>query len=208
LCGICYTSELASEPCIGLKCRHIFHSECLKKRLSPDPKTRTRLTFAFLRCPLCAVPISSVHTDTLVEKHVRMQRLICDRIWEQIDVDQLDTDARVTEPSSIYHNDVLRFAIDTYNYFECNRCKKPYFGGRRECDAGVDNAAGANARPEDYICQPCLSSASVSSCSEPTHQDSLVWKCRYCCSPAVWFCGGTTHYCDPCTCSFVVLLAL
>jgi len=24
------------------------------------------------------------------------------------------------------------------------------------------------------------------------------FKCRFCCSVAVWFCFGTTHFCDPC----------
>merc|ERR1712196_452167 len=29
-------------------------------------------------------------------------------------------------------------------------------------------------------------------------RDYIEWKCKYCCSIAIWFCGGTTHYCDPC----------
>lgn len=25
-----------------------------------------------------------------------------------------------------------------------------------------------------------------------------VFKCRYCCNQSVWFCFGTTHFCDSC----------
>ena len=33
----------------------------------------------------------------------------------------------------------------------------------------------------------------------PKHgTDFLEYKCRYCCSVAVWFCFGTTHFCEPC----------
>ena len=26
----------------------------------------------------------------------------------------------------------------------------------------------------------------------------MEWKCKFCCGPAVWFCWGNTHFCDPC----------
>ena len=33
----------------------------------------------------------------------------------------------------------------------------------------------------------------------PKHgTDYLEYKCRYCCSVAVFFCFGTTHFCNPC----------
>lgn len=33
----------------------------------------------------------------------------------------------------------------------------------------------------------------------PKHgMDFLEYKCRYCCSVAVFFCFGTTHFCDTC----------
>ncbi len=33
----------------------------------------------------------------------------------------------------------------------------------------------------------------------PKHgTDFLEYKCRYCCSVAVYFCFGTTHFCNPC----------
>ncbi len=33
----------------------------------------------------------------------------------------------------------------------------------------------------------------------PKHgTEFLEWKCRFCCSVAVWYCFGTTHFCDKC----------
>ena len=32
-----------------------------------------------------------------------------------------------------------------------------------------------------------------------THGDEAIeFKCRFCCSVALWFCFGTTHFCEPC----------
>ena len=27
---------------------------------------------------------------------------------------------------------------------------------------------------------------------------NMIWKCRYCCNLALFFCFGTTHFCDTC----------
>ena len=27
---------------------------------------------------------------------------------------------------------------------------------------------------------------------------NIDFKCKFCCSIALWFCWGTTHFCDPC----------
>ena len=36
-------------------------------------------------------------------------------------------------------------------------------------------------------------------CKDPkAHAEFHEWKCRYCCSVAVWFCWGNTHFCEPC----------
>ena len=41
--------------------------------------------------------------------------------------------------------------------------------------------------------------AKVSGNNCPKHgEEDIQFKCRYCCSPAVWYCFGTTHFCEPC----------
>lgn len=66
--------------------------------------------------------------------------------------------------------------------------QKFYFGGRRDCE---QNAA-AEVRPEnEFVCYGCADLKSVA-CKNPDHSEFQLWKCRFCCNPAVWFCFGTT----------------
>ena len=51
-CGICMISGLGDEPSIMLGCKHIFHVECIRKRVFgkwPSP----RITWDFLDCSAC-----------------------------------------------------------------------------------------------------------------------------------------------------------
>eukprot|EP00479_Gromia_sphaerica_P009291 TRINITY_DN3862_c0_g1_i1.p1 TRINITY_DN3862_c0_g1~~TRINITY_DN3862_c0_g1_i1.p1 ORF type:complete len:85 (-),score=15.44 TRINITY_DN3862_c0_g1_i1:164-418(-) len=73
-------------------------------------------------------------------------------------------------------------------------CNMPYFGGRRDCEA---NAGGPEAAPEEFVCNEC-SELAKGKCDKPEHQDYILWKCRFCCSEAVWHCWGTTHFCEYC----------
>lgn len=131
----------------------------------------------------------------LIEPSIQQYFKLSDRIWEQIEKDELDTHVRVTDPSSDYYQDVHRFGSEIYNFYNCSRCNEMYFGGRRECDMEL---AAPERRPDEYICSTCASYAKMGACGIKGHEDAVVWKCHYCCSAAVWFCGGTTHYCEPC----------
>jgi hypothetical protein len=73
-----------------------------------------------------------------------------------------------------------------------DRCKKFYFGGRRDCE---QNAA-AEVRPDnEFVCYDCADLKSIK-CRNKDHAEFQVWKCRFCCNLASWFCFGTTHYCQ------------
>jgi len=47
------------------------------------------------------------------------------------------------------------------------------------------------------ICYDCTDLSSIH-CNISDHKEYHVWKCRYCCDIAVWFCWGNTHFCEPC----------
>ena len=81
------------------------------------------------------------------------------------------------------------------SFFMCFKCNQPYFGGRRAC-----GEAQNNFKPEDLVCGSCVAmrlGAGVSDCAKHG-KDFIDFKCRYCCSIALWFCFGTTHFCEPC----------
>lgn len=89
--------------------------------------------------------------------------------------------------------DVSNMAMDRYAYYVCFKCQKAYYGGEARCDAEI----GEKFNPEELVCGGCSDVARAQMC--PKHgTDFLEYKCRYCCSVAVFFCFGSTHFCDTC----------
>ena len=102
--------------------------------------------------------------------------------------------------------------MDRYAYYVCFKCGKAYFGGEARCD--LDAGAGDTFNPEELVCGGCSDVSQVKEWQEivaneiskyfqaqmcPKHgTDYLEYKCRYCCSVAVFFCFGTTHFCNAC----------
>lgn len=76
----------------------------------------------------------------------------------------------------------------------CFKCGKAYYGGEARCDADFDTE---KFNPEELICGRCSDVTQAQIC--PKHgTEYLEYKCRYCCSVAVYFCFGTTHFCAKC----------
>lgn len=79
LCGICFTSELGSDPCVRLGCRHVFHAECLSQMLTHRYNT-LKITFGYLDCPSCKQQIQLPYyvpalTEKLRENHEFMDKV-------------------------------------------------------------------------------------------------------------------------------------
>ena len=98
--------------------------------------------------------------------------------------------------------------MERYAYYVCFKCGKAYFGGEARCD--LDAGAGDAFNPEELVCGGCSDVSQVRN-QGPAHltpllsqaqmcpkhgTDYLEYKCRYCCSVAVFFCFGTTHFCN------------
>jgi len=99
----------------------------------------------------------------------------------------------LTTPGKLFYNNVEGYAMDRLAYYMCHKCKKPYFGGEKQCAVAAPEEFDA----EELICGGCAPGSSEQNC--PKHgRDYLEYKCRYCCSIAVWFCFGTTHFCEEC----------
>ena len=61
----------------------------------------------------------------------------------------LDKDPCLRERGNKYYNNPKLYAMTTLSYFECFKCKNPYFGGRKECGGREDFQA------EDLVCGKC-----------------------------------------------------
>jgi len=224
-CNICFTEELYEAPCIELDCGHIFHYECIRKRLDVTQYYDVpSVNFAFARCPLCNMRIS--HNSLLKEELQRIQVMYRDleqRAYNQLKEDGLlkvnvnkkpqddkkedadDESKENKESKEEKDNDTeeqnenenklnlpkVAYALKRYAFYYCHICKSPYYGGLAQCR---DLARGLNA--SDFVCAPC-SGIGEDKCK--IHgKDYMVYKCKFCCNVASYFCWGNTHFCIDC----------
>ena len=80
------------------------------------------------------------------------------------------------------------------DFFPCFKCRKPYFGGMRECQREGPHGA-PKPKKEDLVCLKCSVAQLGENMSCPVHGGSfqdmegpVLFKCRYCCSPASFLC--------------------
>ncbi|ETO26415.1 hypothetical protein RFI_10722, partial [Reticulomyxa filosa] len=166
------------------------HKQC--DILLQDYTENPHILFGFARCPLCDVKISH---SLLTEQLIPIQKLhkeIENRAYIQLKEDGLlkSTEFEDDGNNEWYHN-CIGFAMKRYAFYCCFVCKKPYYGGLGRCADGLHEM-----NPSDFICPAC-SGIGLDSCS--VHgRDYMIYKCRFCCSVASYFCWGTTHFCPDC----------
>ena len=67
----------------------------------------------------------------------------------------------------------------------CFKCQKPYFGGLKDCERAMDEDK-REFKPSELVCANCCD-IPVDNCVKHG-TDFIEFKCRFCCSLAVWFC--------------------
>lgn len=154
----------------------------------------SKITFFFMDCTLCHKVIEHVSLRADLAPMIELYAQILSKAIERMRIDGLDKDARLQDKDGPYFKNPEKFAMHSYAFYTCFKCKKPYFGGRRDCE---QNRAADESKLEDMICFDC-SDMRVMACAVAAHREFVAWKCRFCCSDAVWFCFGTTHFCNPC----------
>ena len=103
----------------------------------------------------------------------------------------MDKDPRVTTPGDFFFGNLMAFAEQKVSFFMCSVCEKPYFGGLIDCEQemGMEDTT----RREDLMCRPCLMrelSIGSNNCKKGHGPEAIDWKCMYCCSVALFNCGG------------------
>ncbi|KAL1432940.1 hypothetical protein MTO96_001928 [Rhipicephalus appendiculatus] len=174
MCMICFSEALSCAPAVQLSCGHVFHYHCCKTVLSRG-WSGPRITFGFSLCPIC--------------KDVKRKALM------RLEYEGLHRAEAITTPGARFHDNPAGFAMERYAYYVCFKCKKAYYGGEVRCD--VEAGPVDEYNPAELVCGGCsdISRAQM----YPKHgTDFLEYKCRYCCSVAVFFCFGTTHFCNAC----------
>lgn len=198
-------SGLGDEPSIILGCKHIFHVECIRKRIMgrwPSP----RITWSFLNCSACKTQID-VQPDH-IEMHrelsglLKMKKRVYEMSIERAKYEGIDKSEKgmhaLNNPDGPYYQNLQDYALFKLAYYQCFKCKNAYFGGMKDCEAAQQ--AAQEFKPEELVCAKCSSQElGLGSGNCETHgTDFIEFKCKFCCSISQWFCWGNTHFCEPC----------
>lgn len=194
MCMICFIEALAYAPAIQLTCGHVFHLHCcravLMKRWSGP-----RITFGFSLCPICKAPMDHKILKDLLDPIRCLFDDVKRKALMRLEYEGLHKAEAITTIGARFYSDPAGFAMDRYAYYVCYKCKKAYYGGEARCDA--EAGPGDDYDPTELVCGACSDVSRAQMC--PKHgTDFLEYKCRYCCSVAVFFCFGTTHFCNAC----------
>ena len=133
----------------------------------------------------------------ILDPILELEEAVASKALMRLGYEGLDSSQDITEPSGAFYKDPTGFALHKFAYYQCALCVKPYFGGARDCVRDAEQR-NRNIDASELMCSVCSAPpGAVTTCAKHG-DDYLEWKCRYCCSVAIWFCFGTTHFCEPC----------
>ncbi|ESO93791.1 hypothetical protein LOTGIDRAFT_205644 [Lottia gigantea] len=194
MCMICFTEALSAAPAIKLKCGHVFHLQCSRTILEKR-WVGPRITFGFSLCPICKATIDHPVLKELLDPIRELYDDVKRKALMRLEYEGLHKAEAITTPGARFYKDPAGFSMDRYAYYVCYKCNKAYYGGEARCDEQA--GGGEDYDPKELVCGGCSDVSSAQMC--PKHgTDFLEYKCRYCCSVAVFFCFGTTHFCNAC----------
>ncbi|CAD8101230.1 unnamed protein product [Paramecium sonneborni] len=196
-CNICFTEGLKNAPIIQSNCGHIFHYYCILQRL--DIKWNgPRIVFKFCFCPLCNswLQFQQSQPQNLIDKYFLLFQEVKKKSLERLKYESRDKDEKVSKVGELYYGKPQEYAMAIYCYYQCFKCQQPYFGGAKDCQRGLEEG-DKQYKPEELICANCCDVPIGETC-QVHGKDYIEFKCRFCCQIAVWFCWGSTHFCEDC----------
>lgn len=197
-CTICYTEGLGNAPIVQLSCGHLLHYHCVATTLA-NRWVGPRITFTFATCPQCKEWAFTPNNRELLEKMQAFKALyddIVDKGVKRLKFEGEDRDPRIVTEGAAYFNNPQKFAMDRLCYYECFKCHKPYFGGKKDC---AQQDAGKKYDPSELVCPTCVAENMPGTANCQKHGTEFIeFKCKFCCDHAAWFCWGNTHFCEKC----------
>ncbi|RXM92327.1 E3 ubiquitin-protein ligase MYCBP2 [Acipenser ruthenus] len=198
----CSKTHPCGHPCGGVKneeqCLPCLHgcdksTSCLKQ--DADDMCMICFTEALSAAPAVQKKINHLMLKDLLDPIKELYEDVRRKALMRLEYEGLHKSEAITTPGARFHSDPAGFAMNRYAYYVCYKCKKAYFGGEARCDA--EAGQGDDYDPRELICGACSDVSRAQMCSKHG-TDFLEYKCRYCCSVAVFFCFGTTHFCNAC----------
>eukprot|EP01113_Clastostelium_recurvatum_P028125 TRINITY_DN3404_c0_g1_i3.p1 TRINITY_DN3404_c0_g1~~TRINITY_DN3404_c0_g1_i3.p1 ORF type:complete len:759 (-),score=94.38 TRINITY_DN3404_c0_g1_i3:10-2286(-) len=189
MCTVCWET-LHAAPCVRLDCGHIFHFECVRKKIRTC-WSGTRITFGFLDCAVCQQPMGHPALREDLAPMLALRECVRAKAIGRLAFSggmRKDADSTTNR----WLGDPAGYAMHRFSYFLCFICRQPYFGGERVCEG----EAPQHFKAHELVCGGC-SGGERARC--PEHGTEFIeYKCRFCCQPSVYFCWGSTHFCDSC----------
>lgn len=155
------------------------------------------MSFSYLNCALCRVPMVHHQIETQLTAHRELQHLA-----EAAAVQKFRDDGCIAELQGklerpITDHEVSTRALADMAVFLCCDCQKPYCAGRMDCAAAAQEE---DAEAEPTRCPSCEwnNKACVNDhrCMVHGHRFAM-FKCDSCCAVATWNCYSN-HYCERC----------
>nr|AFJ24730.1 E3 ubiquitin protein ligase-1 [Schmidtea mediterranea] len=207
VCMICFTDTLSEGPIIILEnCRHMLHYHCARRQIQAG-WPGYRVSFNFRKCPFCKQKIEHPALQDLLEPYDILEKEVKRKALLRLEHEGLIDSPEMKDSDGAIKELPEEFALHKYCYYLCYKCKNSYYGGEARCEPDMllntqTNNDRVNNSPvmdpaTELCCAACSDVAQAKIC--PKHStDFLEYKCRYCCSIAVFFCFGTTHFCQRC----------
>ena len=202
-CTICLQSCTVC-PSVVLRCGHPVHRSCLvemyKKREKMSGKVDIPRCRHNMECD--AIPYNECVKDE-AEKWIEIDQKIDQLIKERmVEEDTENEECHVKNPDDKdYFNQPYKFAKDNFVFYFCKKCHQPFYGGHKECEIeeeeNNDNDDDVDDENSGYTCLRCQRVFLDVDCKIHGH-NSMVYKCFFCCNPAVTFCWGRVYFCSEC----------
>lgn len=190
-CGVCL-DKLSESPVIRLDCGHCVHYGCAINMIESIDWKGRKIAFAALEClsgcgKLLSHPSLAAKMAPILAKHAQIAKNVKYRAAQ--DAEKKDKDDKVNTDDSAS----LKKLLAKYNYYECFRCREPYFGGLAECGEGAQDP-----EPEAVQCPSCVLDGKGGVCAKHGAEFMAI-KCDFCCNEALFNChADSTMYCDVC----------
>jgi E3 ubiquitin-protein ligase MYCBP2 len=99
-----------------------------------------RMNFNFCLCPLCKVWMN-FQKGSAIQIIVDQFQVLADDVrhksFERLKYENKDKDPRISNPQDSYYQKPQEYALAIYCYYQCFKCKKPYFGGAKDCQRAL-----------------------------------------------------------------------
>ena len=118
-------------------CGHTFHYKCVQKHIE-NGYAHHRITFEHTRCPLCKEPIQHWAFEESLAKWALLEADVNERALNRLRIEGNEKHREIVEPWGQFHGNPLGFANHIYVFYQCYKCKKPYFAGNQICGAADD----------------------------------------------------------------------